>query len=171
MTQASTLLSHYHMQGTEVAGIELRLFQGRLLAFVYTGASGSALWGGLGSPAVNDGLWHLVGMTRRETTVSLYVDGLLVASGDWTLSLPSLTRLQSQVSNFTFACRYVNATPAVLSQLFFSGALDDLRVYSVVWGPEQMARFGEMCVCVCVCVYVCVCMCVCVCVCVWMLGR
>jgi len=72
------------------------------------------------------GIWHHICLTYDGSTARLYADGVEVASEakDWNLNL-SLGHLGRQVNS---------------AAEFWDGAIDDVRVYSKVLTPEQIAE-------------------------------
>lgn len=125
-------------------------WQGRGLVdgFVAAGANdfGTALSGshfalGAGNPdttiistvAINDGSWHQCVATREQSTglLTIYVDGNLQATG--TGGTNSLTAPNS----LRFGSRQTGSN-------FFSGSLDDIRVYNRVLGSNEVtALFAD----------------------------
>jgi hypothetical protein len=119
-------------------------WQGRGLVDGYVVANtndfGTALLGnqfafGTGSPdttisstmAINDGAWHQCVATRLQSsgTLSLYVDGILQASGNGsTNSLKASPYLR-------FGARQTGAN-------FFNGSLDDIRIYNRALGSNEV---------------------------------
>jgi hypothetical protein len=143
-TSTASLLSFSVVTSTTVGSIELRLFQGRLQGYLYTGTVGSGIWGGTRSPAINDGAWHHVGMTRNGTAMSLFVNGTLVASGTLGLTEAVVGQLAARCDTLTVGCRYSGNSSA--SPLHVTGSVDEVEVYDFALTPAQIARRCELCV-------------------------
>ena len=102
---------------------------------VAVGESGSVL----STAPVNDGAWHHIGLSRDAATgvVKVYVDGVLNVTG--TL----------ETGNKTSAFRLIGALSDVMSDgitfiggNYFSGQLDDVRIYNLVVDPAVVSSFA-----------------------------
>jgi hypothetical protein len=69
-------------------------------------------------PVVNDGQWHLVTGTANGTDMDLYVDGVLVATQEWSLPIYAGTQAVEIGGHCNGSGYYLN------------GQLDDVRVYN-----------------------------------------
>jgi len=82
-----------------------------------------------GNTSINNGNWHHVAMTGTGSTVNLYVDGKLDATGTVTLTANS-------TDNFLIGARYTNSLPSQL----FNGQIDDVQIYNYALSPAQIKK-------------------------------
>ncbi len=90
----------------------------------------------LGStPAVNDGAWHWVAVTRHRTTASLYVDGQLQATTTTatTADISKDTPMRAGVSS----CDGVDGTKALVGQL------DELMIFRAALTQAEIQALGR----------------------------
>lgn len=86
-------------------------------------ASGRSSRDLVSSVVVADGQWHQVGLTWDGSTRALYVDGVLAAADAQGALIGQTTGLR------------IGSGPKAESDLFWSGLIDDVRVYSRVIQP------------------------------------
>lgn len=129
-TQTSGLFSTWLDAGAQAVSIELRMVQGRLQAYVYSGSAGYVYDSGSGAAAaINDGQWHHVAMVRSGGNISLYIDGVAAMSGTGRLTARQFTALSAKINSVAIGCRAFGSP--LLSPLYFDGLVDDVRHYSV----------------------------------------
>ncbi len=78
---------------------------------------------------ITDGNWHHVGITWDGMNRFLYVDGVAVASD-------TQTSLKRSSRGLNFGCG-----PDEASGTFWSGLIDDVRIYDVALTPEEIEAF------------------------------
>jgi len=79
---------------------------------------------------INDGVWHHIGATYDQSTIKLYVDGVLVDSDAQSgIDFASLAD-----GNLRLGCNYG------ASASFYEDSLDDLRIYDSVATSNEIAR-------------------------------
>jgi hypothetical protein len=83
---------------------------------------------------VTDGQWHHVGLVYDRTTMKrhLYVDGAEVAVDTYAVGGVEST-----------AGLYIGAGQTLDSGTFFSGLIDDVRIYSVALNPEKIEALAQ----------------------------
>lgn len=78
---------------------------------------------------ITDGLWHHVGIVVTDRGVrSLYVDGMRVTADTKGVELP-----------FSNGGIYIGADKNLDAGTFFSGLIDDVRIYNQALTQEQIA--------------------------------
>ncbi len=82
--------------------------------------------------AVNDGQWHYIGFVWDGSYRSLYVDGVMVAE--------DTTFVAGMLSDGGL---YIGASKDLDVGTFFSGLIDDVRVYNVALNAEQIAALAQ----------------------------
>jgi hypothetical protein len=88
----------------------------------------------LGSQAVvTDGLWHHVGFVWDGSYRILYVDGIEVAKD---------TAAQNQLKSADGGL-YIGADKTLDAGTFFSGLIDDVRIYNAVLSAEEIAALAQ----------------------------
>jgi hypothetical protein len=124
-------------QGAEVLNAEVKTFvpifyigdDGRLRGKVWDGTVNSII-----SPkAVNDGAWHQVTLTAKESTQSLYLDGSSIGTIPGEILPLDMKKNQLGAAHcFTW--------PAIGGKhwTFFSGLLDDFRLYDRELGAQDV---------------------------------
>ena len=82
---------------------------------------------------IADGRWHHIGIIVTEQNVRhLYVDGIRVAFDNQPIVLPS-----------SDGGLYIGANKTLEAASFFSGLIDDVRIYDVALTPEQIAALAK----------------------------
>ncbi len=109
--------------GTLIANGKFGMFAGAPDTFVYSTVN------------VNDGNWHHVAATRRSDTgqVRLYVDGAL----NNLATLPAGPRTASV--DF-----HIGANHAATSLAFFTGSMDDVKIYDRALTPGEIAALSKL---------------------------
>jgi acyl-CoA thioesterase I len=79
---------------------------------------------------VTDGAWHHVGLVSDGSSKALYVDGVEAASNNTPPILPSTGAL------------YIGAGKNLETASFFSGLIDDVRVYNQALEPDEIAMLA-----------------------------
>lgn len=83
---------------------------------------------------ITDGQWHHIGFVYDIDTLHrrLYVDGFLVAEDETVVSgMPSDGGL------------YIGASKNLNAGIFFSGLIDDIRIYNVALSAEEIAASAQ----------------------------
>jgi len=84
---------------------------------------------------ITDGLWHHVGFVWDDAYRSLYVDGIEVAKDTQALTLAPLKSATGGL--------YIGAGKNLNAGTFFSGLIDDVRIYNVALSPEKIAALAQ----------------------------
>jgi hypothetical protein len=102
-------------------------------------ANGFSAWGyNNGNPPISNnwtgtmpdkGKWYHVVSTRDNSSIKLYVNGLLVANNSTTTATNATTPIYSSNSYGTFGARQNGPTSANYSE-FLKGSLDDIHIYN-----------------------------------------
>jgi len=82
---------------------------------------------------ITDGQWHNVGFVWDGAYRSLYVDGIEVAKD---------TAAQNPLKSATGGL-YIGASKTLEAGTFFSGLIDDVRIYSVALSAEEVAALAQ----------------------------
>lgn len=90
-------------------------------------------WAATGTRAINDGRWHHVAMTRLGAVVSLFIDGQPDGAGTFRGTLSH----SSTPVTFGNGLFYSTDTPG--SRTWFSGDMDEVRLWNVARTPAQIA--------------------------------
>jgi len=85
----------------------------------------------ISSAVVNDGNWHQVGFVRDESGRILYVDGIEVAHD-------TADNLESGEGGLYFGASYMLETDG-----FFSGFIDDIRIYDKALTRQEIAAIAQ----------------------------
>jgi len=80
---------------------------------------------------ITDGQWHMIGFVWDGSNRTLYVDGVEVARD-------ILNGLESATGGF-----YIGTGKAIESGTFFSGLIDDVRIYDRALNQEQIAELAQ----------------------------
>ena len=80
---------------------------------------------------ITDGRWHMIGFVWDGSSRTLYVDGLEVARD-------ILNGLESAAGGF-----YIGTGKTMEPGTYFSGLIDDVRIYDRVLNPEQVAELAQ----------------------------
>ena len=125
------------------SGMGLFLQNGHLVAIGSKGTAGQFNFD-LTSPAtVNDGQWHLVAVTWNGTTsaggVTLYVDGVAVATGTALATLGSLITGNTGASSLL----YFGGDPN-LALPYYKGLMDEVAVYSSAVSAGDIATIYSL---------------------------
>ncbi len=83
--------------------------------------------------AITNGQWHHIGLVWDGSYRSLYVDGIEVAK-DNAIQNP----LKSVIGGL-----YIGAGKSLTAGTFFSGLIDDVRIYNVVLTPDRIAALAQ----------------------------
>ncbi len=135
----SGLFSSWLDTGSLAVSIELRMVQGQLQAYVFSGSAGYVVDAGTAAaaPAVNDGKWHHVAMVRSGGSLALYIDGTLILSAGSRLTNRQFMTLSARIDSVAVGCRAVGSS--LLSPLYFDGLMDDVRHYSAALDAVEVA--------------------------------
>lgn len=88
------------------------------------------------SKDLTDGAWHHVAVVRNRTTITMYIDGVADAS----MTIPPETDLSgngTQSGPITFGAFGPSLSA---SQYFYTGLLDEVRLWKVALSPETINR-------------------------------
>lgn len=88
------------------------------------------------SKDLTDGVWHHVAVVRKSTTITMYIDGVADAS----MTIPPETNLSGnglQSGPITFGAFGPSLSS---SQFFYTGLLDEVRLWKVALSPEIINR-------------------------------
>lgn len=86
----------------------------------------------LSETVITDGQWHHIGLVWNGSYRLLYVDGAEVARDITAVSPPELSG----------GGLYIDAGKA-LKTSFFSGLIDDVRIYNVILKAEEIASLTQ----------------------------
>jgi hypothetical protein len=103
---------------------------GQLMTALRRGSSGSTL---TSEYVITDGDWHHIGVVWDKSHRHLYVDGIAVAE-----DTSNIGYLSASNGNLCIGCG--NAFDA---GSFFSGLIDDVRIYNVALGAEKIAALAQ----------------------------
>ena len=82
---------------------------------------------------ITDGQWHHIGFVWDRSYRTLYVDGILAAN-----DTVALTELKSSTGGM-----YIGVGKDLATASFFSGLIDDVRVYNVALSAEEVAALAQ----------------------------
>lgn len=133
-----SLMSYSRDDSQSAVTFELRLVDTRPQVFVFDGLSVQTVQTDTGSITIRDGAWHHIAMTRSAAGVTkVYLDGVVV--GTSTIDV-NVLRQQGRLDSLCLGRRRVGS----LSGLYFSGLMDDVRLYSKELSGEDIALLGEL---------------------------
>ena len=84
-------------------------------------------------------LYYIRKMTYNSSSLSVFVDGIMIASAS---SVLNLGLLSTQLNSLAMGCRY----QGVISQasvLYLDGVIDDVQTYNVALSPRQIFMLCE----------------------------
>jgi len=86
-----------------------------------------------GNTAINDGQWHHVAVARENSTLKIYIDGVLDASAACLTNVNNTNMLQLG----TNVCQNISS---------YVGAIDEVRIWTIARTPEQLkaSRLTEL---------------------------
>jgi len=85
--------------------------------------------------AVNDGQWHYIGFVWDGSYRSLYVDGIEVARDANPITLAPLKSATGGL--------HIGAGENLEDGSYFSGLIDDVRIYNIALNVEQIATLAQ----------------------------
>jgi hypothetical protein len=114
--------------------VDLRIVAGRVQVFSFDGADIRTVQ----EPylLIHDGFWHLIAMTTNHLQAAIYIDGQLVEEG----FLSTDQSFPSRATRLTTLC--IGATMDGTGP-FFTGDLDDVRLYNQILSPADILRICE----------------------------
>lgn len=83
---------------------------------------------------ITDGHWHHVGFIWDDSYRTLYVDGIEVAKD---------TRALTQALMYSKGGLYIGAGKDLDATSFFSGMIDDVRIYDIALTAEEIASLAQ----------------------------
>ncbi|MES1217779.1 MAG: LamG-like jellyroll fold domain-containing protein [Bacteroidota bacterium] len=98
--------------------------QARINVFMSNGTTNGQIFYNISMAWINQ--WHHLAVTYNGSTITLYVDGISVATSSWTGSIPSnagYLRLGSSYGN----------------NLLYAGTLDEVRIWNIVRTPAEIS--------------------------------
>ena len=122
---------------TTPIGYAMYLYNGKL-GFQLADGSGWSNYIAFLGPNVGDGNWHLIAVSVQRTNsagLKLYVDGVLVATGNPTFRPGSLTSLAT--------LRIGGPQPGPYHDRFLRGSLDEVELFNRALGPSEFAALFQ----------------------------